>query len=406
MRVLMLAQFYPPIVGGEEHVVEALGIELARRGHRVAVATIQHPGLAEREEVDGVRVHRLRSVASTLPFLYTGARLHAPPAPDPALAWQLRRVLDVERPDIVHAHNWLVHSYLPLKRSAGVPLVLSLHDYSLVCSVKRLMRRGSPCSGPGILKCLRCSSDHYGAVKGAGVAALVGLAARPEDALIDEYVPVSHAVARHSRLHLRRTPHEVIPNFFSPPRAPPPPWTDQLPEGEFVLYAGDVSYEKGAGTLLRAFAGIARPPMPLVMIGRQLLHPASEEASGVTSIDPLGHGAVLEAFRRCALAVVPSLWPEPSGLVALEAMGMGKAVIASRTGGLPEIVVGGETGLLVGRDDADELRRALESLMADRRLRTRFGEAGRRRVAQHFSADAIVPRYERLYATVTGRPRG
>ncbi|HZA37320.1 MAG TPA: glycosyltransferase, partial [Vicinamibacterales bacterium] len=98
MRVLMVAQFYPPIVGGEEHAVEALSIELAQRGHRVAVATIQHPGLAEREEVDGVRVHRLRSVASTLPFLYTGARLHAPPAPDPALAWQLRRVLDVERP--------------------------------------------------------------------------------------------------------------------------------------------------------------------------------------------------------------------------------------------------------------------------------------------------------------------
>ena len=136
-------------MGGEEHVVQALGTELARKGHHIAVATVQHPGLAGREEVEGVQVHRLRSAASTLPFLYSDDRLHAPPGPDPALRWQLRRVLEVERPDIVHAHNWMVHSYLPLKLSAGLPLLLSLHDYSLVCSMKRLMRRGIPCNGPG-----------------------------------------------------------------------------------------------------------------------------------------------------------------------------------------------------------------------------------------------------------------
>jgi glycosyltransferase involved in cell wall biosynthesis len=86
-------------------------------------------------------------------------------------------------------------------------------------------------------------------------------------------------------------------------------------------------------------------------------------------------------------------------------MAMGKAVIATRTGGLPEIVLDGETGLLVGRDDVDDLQRALALLMTDRRLRTRFGEAGRQRVALHFTADAVVPRFERLYAAIAGRPR-
>jgi glycosyltransferase involved in cell wall biosynthesis len=403
MRVLMLSQFYPPIVGGEEHVVEALGIELARRGHQVSVATIRHPGLPPQEEVAGVRVHRLRSAVSSLRFLYSEDRLHAPPAPDPALSWQLRRVLDAERPDIVHAHNWMVHSYLPLKRSAGVPLVLSLHDYSLVCAMKRLMRQGRPCEGPSPVKCLRCAGDHYGAVKGAGVIAMMAATAWPEGALVDSFVPISHAVARGNRLHLRRTPYEVIPNFFSPPRGPQPSWIDALPAGEFVLYAGDVSYEKGAGTLLRAFARIERNTMPLVMIGRQFLEPVAEEASGrVVRIDPLDHFSVLEAFRRCAFAVVPSLWPEPSGLVALEAMAMGKAVIASRTGGLPEIVVHGETGMLVATGSVADLERALSALMADAALRTRLGEAGRRRVAEHFSPQAVVPRFEALYETVVG----
>ena len=399
----MLAQFYPPIVGGEEHVVESLSIELARRGHQLSVATIQHPGLPELEEVEGIRVYRLRSAVSALRFLYSDSRLHAPPGPDPALTWQLRRILRIEQPDVVHAHNWIVHSYLPLKLLAGAPLILSLHDYSLICAMKRLMRRGAPCDGPG-MRCLSCAGDHYGPIKGAGVAAMVGAASWPEAALIDALVPVSRAVADSCRLDRRRTPYEVIPNFFAPPRAPRARGLDQLPDGEFVLYAGDVSYEKGAGVLLRAFAGIEAPAMPLVMIGRQFLEQLPAAATPhVLRLDPLDHGSVLEAFRRCTLAVVPSLWPEPSGLVALEAMAMGKAVIASRTGGLPEIVDDGETGLLVKRGDVADLQRALTMLMADPALRARLGEAGRQRIERHFSPAAIVPRFEQLYEAAVGR---
>lgn len=401
MRILMLAQFYPPIVGGEEHVVEALAIELVHRGHQVSVATIQHGSLPPREDVEGVRVHRLRSAASAFGFLYSDNRLHAPPGPDPALLWGLRKMLESEKPDIVHAHNWMIHSYLPLKRSAGAPLILSLHDYSLVCSMKRLMRRGSPCGGPAAVKCLRCAGGHYGPIKGPAVASMIGVAARPEAARIDRYVAVSHAVANRNRLDRRSAPYEVIPNFFTPPRAPQPPWTDRLPSGEFILYAGDVSYEKGALALLRAFAAIQRRVMPLVMIGRQFLDHWPTNVPGVVRIDPLEHGSVLEAFRRCAIAVVPSLWPEPSGLVALEAMAMGKPVVASRTGGLPEIIVHGETGLLVDRGDIEDLRRALELLIADPMLRARLGETGRRRVARLFSPEVVIPRFEHLYATLT-----
>lgn len=400
----MVAQFYPPIVGGEEHAVEALATELAGRGHHVAIGTIAHPALPVANEPDGVRVHRLRSAASAVPFLYSDDRMHAPPAPDPRLTWQLRRVLEEERPDVVHAHNWMVHSYLPLKRSAGVPLVLSLHDYSLVCAMKRLMRRGQPCSGPGIPKCVACSVHHYGKVKGVGVAAMVAISARPEVVRVDRFVAVSQAVADRNGLERRGLEYEVIPNFYSPPRAPRPLRPDELPDGDFVLYAGDVSYQKGAALLLQAYARMARPTMPLVMIGRQFLELGPHELpSGVIRIDPLGHDSVMEAFRRCAIAVVPSLWPEPSGLVALEAMAMRRPVIASRTGGLAEIVVHEQTGLLVGCGDVGELQRALERLIADPPLRERFGAAGSERLAEHYSATVVVPLYERLYETMAGR---
>ena len=404
VRVLMIAQFYPPIAGGEEHAVAMLAAELARRGHHVAVATIHHPGMPEREEVDGVAVHRLRSSASALRVLYSADRLHAPPGPDPSLVRQLRRVLEIERPDIVHAHNWMVHSYLPIKRGSGAPLILSLHDYSLVCSTKRLMREGVPCEGPGIGKCLRCAGRQYGRVKGAAIASMVAASAWPEAALVDAYVAVSRTVAERNGLHRRSTPHEVIPNFFSAPTAARSLSVPALPAGGFILYAGDVSREKGADVLLRAYAGIESPVMPLVMIGRQLLE-ADEPGDGnrVIRIDRLDHASVVEAFRRCAIAVVPSVWPEPFGLVALEAMAMGRPVIASRAGGLPDIVADGESGLLVRPGDEEDLRQALALLMADGGLRARLGAAGLRRLEQYFSAGVVVPRFERLYERAISR---
>src|SRR5690242_20326627 len=116
MRVLMLSQFYPPTLGGEEQHVQALGKALAARGHSVAVATLGQRGLPEREQDGAVRVYRLQGAAQRIPWLYQeSVRRHTPPAPDPELTWRLRRVLAEERPAIVHAHNWLVHSFLPLK---------------------------------------------------------------------------------------------------------------------------------------------------------------------------------------------------------------------------------------------------------------------------------------------------
>lgn len=402
----MLAQFYPPIVGGEEHAVAALATELAGRGHDVAVATMHHPGLPEREDDGGVRVHRVRGAAARLPFLHSGARLHAPPAPDPVLARQLRRVVALERPDVVHAHNWIVHSYLPVKGRSEAPLVLSLHDYSLVCSTKRLMRDGAPCSGPGPVRCPVCAGRHYGALKGPAVATMLAATALPAAALVDAYVAVSEAVAQRTGLPRRRTPHEVIPNFFTPAPAPETPLGARLPAGDFVLFAGDVSHDKGAGVLLRALGGAQPSPMPLVLIGRQLLGTDPRSLpEHVVRLDPVDRASVLEAFGRCAIAVVPSIWPEPFGLVALEAMAMGKPVIAARSGALPDVVVDGETGLLVEPGDAAALRDAIMRLVADPQLRARLGDAGRRRVATHFSADVVVPRYERLYATTIARRR-
>lgn len=105
---------------------------------------------------------------------------------------------------------------------------------------------------------------------------------------------------------------------------------------------------------------------------------------------------MIEALRRSLFTVAPSLWPEPFGLVALEAAAAGKATIASNIGGLKDIIVDGETGLLVPPGDRPALTAAMQRLIADGDLRQRLGTAARERAAT-FSPAAIVPQFEAAY---------
>src|SRR6478752_905091 len=172
MRVLMLTQSYAPIVGGIGHMVESISLELAERGHEIAVATLRQPG-SEPSGSEKVPVFGLEMAVHRLPGLRLDEeRRHAPPAPDPRATRELRRLVDSFRPDVVHAHDWLVHSYLPLDRRSPVGLLLSMHDYGLTCPTMRFMHKGSVCSGPGPVKCFRCACDEYGSVAKGGSAAV------------------------------------------------------------------------------------------------------------------------------------------------------------------------------------------------------------------------------------------
>jgi len=395
----MLAQFFRPVVGGEERAVEDLSAGLVDRGHDVTVATLRLRDSAAREDLNGIRVRRVEGMVNRLERIYADERLHLPPFPDPGVVRALRRIVAEERPDVVHAHNWMVHSYLPLKRETKAPLVLSLHDYSLVCAQKRLMRQGSVCDGPRPLKCLRCATAHYGPAKGTLVAS--GLQATTPALLrrVDMYLPVSQAVAERLQLAARGVPHEVIPNLARPPHAGrvdvDQSHLDQLPSGDFILFLGDAVEDKGIHVLMQAYAMLDEPP-PLVIVGRSEDVPDSD---GVVRLGPLPHAAALEAARRALFLVVPSIVPETFGIAALEAMALGKPVVASRIGGLPELVVDGETGRLVPPGDARALATALEELVARPAARAAMGEAAKMR-AERFTPTEVLPRLERVYGSL------
>src|SRR5437016_1459362 len=94
MRILMLSQFYPPIIGGVEHHVRSLSIELVSRGHKVTVVTLRHQGQAEFESERGVQVYRIRSSMQRVPLFFSDSgRQYAPPFPDVESMLALRRII-------------------------------------------------------------------------------------------------------------------------------------------------------------------------------------------------------------------------------------------------------------------------------------------------------------------------
>jgi glycosyltransferase involved in cell wall biosynthesis len=396
MRIMMLAQSYSPIIGGEERVVEDLSRELARRGHDVSIATLRQPVGEPPENGDGVRVHTLRSSVYRVPRIHrdTGRR-HAPPAADPETVLDLRRVLQEERPEIVHAHNWLVHSFLPLNTASGPALAMSLHDYGLICPTKRLLYRHARCSGPGPVKCIDCAGHHYGSLKGVAVATGVRTSEPQLRRHVDLFLPVSRAVRRLCRLGPEDR-FEVIPNFIGelPRLDRTNELLDELPQEPFILFSGDITEDKGAHRLASVYSKLKDPP-PLVLIGRSYADEI-RRIPGIRVLGPWPHDLLIEALRRSLFTVAPSIWEEPFGLVALESGAAGKSIVASDIGGLRDIVVDGETGLLVPPDDADAWRAALERMISDDDLRNRLADAAARRAAE-FSPEAVVPKFEHAY---------
>jgi glycosyltransferase involved in cell wall biosynthesis len=399
MRIMMLADFYPPIVGGVEQHVRNLSIELAARGHNVSVVTLWHPGLAETEIDNGVRVYRVRGSVQRVASLFKDPdRRYAPPAPDPEVTWAMRRIVAREHPEIVHAHNWLVHSFLPLKLWSGARLVMTLHDYSLICARKTLLKQDGPCSGPGLGKCLSCSAGQYGLTRGAAIVlANRGLTPIARTA-VDLFLPVSQAVASAVGLPLSNQDFQVVPSFLADDHTPETaatPYLAQLPQEPYLLFVGALGRHKGIEVLLEAHAQLHAAP-PLVLIGQRMNDTPTEYPPNVVVLNDWPNFAVRRAWPGSLAGVVPSVWAEPFGMVALEAMAAARPVVASRVGGLSDLVVDGETGLVVPPNDPVALAHALERLIARPDLREHLGAAARRRVAA-FHADAVVPQIEGLY---------
>jgi alpha-maltose-1-phosphate synthase len=205
----------------------------------------------------------------------------------------------------------------------------------------------------------------------------------------------------------------VIHNGIDTEEYKPDPNTDVLerhgvdPETPYVIFVGRITHQKGLEHLLDAAPAIDQSAQLVLCAGA----PDTEEIGArVRSRIPklpraiwieemLPKPQVIQLLTHATVFVCPSIY-EPMGIVNLEAMACETAVVASRVGGIPEVVAEGETGYLVEPANAEELAARVNELLADPELARRFGLAGRKRAIEHFSWRAIAKRTAELYASL------
>jgi glycosyltransferase involved in cell wall biosynthesis len=321
---------------------------------------------------------------------------------NPWAAWRLRRILADFRPDVVHLREFLWQlSPLLLPVLRGVPTLLHVAAYKFVCPLAtKTLPDGGACRVRAGRACHRNGCLPLRAW--APMMAQMWLWRRWRGA-VGRVVTVSEAAKRVLVADgFERV--DVIPNVAVP--RPPRPGLDDRPVAAF---AGRLIPIKGADVLVRAFARVAErlPAARLVVAGdgveRARLEGLARDLGLADSVSFTGHlsRADMEARLSGAWAVVvPSCFEEPHANAATEAMMRGVAVVATRAGGLPEIVRDGETGLLVPPRDADALGDALARLLGDRDLAEALGRNARRAALARFGegawADAILAQYRLL----------
>jgi glycosyltransferase involved in cell wall biosynthesis len=372
------------------HVVASAGA-LARDGTQVLV-------LAARIESDtriaGVTLsHRPELLKSELPM---ESRLGE------ALAW---------RPDVAHLHQVDEPDVL-LALQAIAPVVISAHGYTACTSGVHHFGPGKECArahGPGCVpNLIACAHSR----DPRGLPGRYTHATRGLRALLQADLAVSYSSAVDRHLAANGVANRMVVPYF-------PTIATRVFDGQAdrrrVVFAGRVVPAKGATVLIRAakrvqgefvICGDGRQLAALRRLARRL-----GVADRVRFTGWLPPEELADELARASVVVIPSVWPEPFGLIGIEAHAAGRPVIASATGGVGDWLQDGVSGLMVEPGDARALARALTELLADPERQRRMGSAGKSSVDARFSAQqhlaALLEGYETARANWHARrPNG
>lgn len=392
MKILLIND-YGTASGGAELSTLRLRDALRRRGHDARVfASSARPG-AGRSFADYEcfgTIGRWRTMLQTV---------------NPSAALRLRQVICEFQPDVVDVRVFLTQLsplILPLLRN--VPSLHRVVWYRPVCPLgTKLLPNGEACEKRAGLACYR---SHCLPLRDWLPLMLQRWMWRRWLSAFNLFVANSHAVRRSLQAD-GIGPVEVVWHDV-PVRARRAP----LSSKPTVAFAGRLVWIKGVDVLLHAFGKVVKqiPDARLLIVGdgseKEILMKLVIELGLGSSVQLLGHLSACELERRLDGAwvqVVPSRWAEPFGIVAAEAMMRGAAVVASASGGLPEFVQHGKTGLLVPPGGVNELTQALLRLLIDRALAERMGEAGRELAMAQLSEPHVVDRFLSFYQLLCDR---
>ncbi len=414
MNILVPTDSFPPNAGGSGWSTYELVRGLRALGHRVLVVQPRpgtDAGVRERS-YDDFRVLEFGAAAPNLPFVrnyFKNERLHR------ALADFLEPLIERERIDLVHGQHVL--TALPSADAAhrrGVPAVCTVRDYWPVCYWSDLIHTedgAALCPGCSASMMATCIRPRAGVLWPAALPLIPYMRAnlarkRRGLASADAVIAVSSTIAADLRLRMPEiasTRLEVIPNPVDVTALRARAASTEPPiAGPYVLYLGKLAPNKGSSHLVAA-AERAELPWPLVIAGDGPDRPAIEAAAARSSRDIRLVGWVdrddaIAWMAHASALVFPSRGPESLSRVLIEASALGIPIAAMNTGGTPDIIEHGVTGLLSSTPEAlgDDLGR----LVRDADLRARLGAAAQDRARARFDGPVVMGRIARLYREI------
>lgn len=327
---------------------------------------------------------------------------------------RVRELIATEDPDLVHVHNlWMRLSPLPLRSAveARVPVVMTVHDYTWVCPRKWMITGDDrPCETGFSRSCAisDCRGSHEGR-RWLAYNALrwlkIGWHRRMLVRLVDRFVSPSRHLGRWMERSLGLQGVTHIPNFAEPPLVGP---AGPVERHSTLLFAGRLGREKGVDVLLRAMPKVLfhHPEARLVVAGDGPERPALERLASelglgreVSFEGALGPDVLGLRYAEAGLVVLPTLWMENCPVSVLEAFAHGRAVVATRIGGVPELVEDGTTGALFDRGDTSDLAERLSGLLADPQRIVEMGSNALAAWAESYTPERHAVRLRRFYDT-------
>lgn len=400
MKILLINKFLYPF-GGDAICTLLTGRLLSEKGHKLVFWGMEHP---ENQEypykelfVSCIDFNKpmglFQQVKSSLNVLYSFEAKN-----------KIKKLLKMETPDIVHLNNFahqISPSILDVFKKYKIPIVITLHDYKLICPVYTMLLNGKiceKCKNRKFYWCFfhRCTKNSY--LKSFLNVIEMYLHHRLLSIydLVDIFISPSKFLKEKVKEMGFRKAIICLPNFINK--------EDYVPNYNFnnktICYFGRLSKEKGLFTLIES---LKRIDVELKIIGDGPLNKDLKlrtQRGNLDNVKFLGYksGEELKNIIRNSIAVVlPSEWYENNPRTILEAFALGKPVIGSRIGGIPELVKDGETGLTFETGSADDLRKKISYLINNPHKAVKMGKNARNFVVENFNSENHYQELMKIY---------
>lgn len=402
MNILSVNKFYWK-KGGSEAVFFTEKELLEQHGHHVIPFSMQHPNNLDSEynryfvsEVDYTAGNKWDKLDAAFKIIYSFEAKQ-----------KMRHLLSEQKVELAHFHifqHQISPSVFGPLRDKNIPLVLTLHDLKPICPNYQMYVNGEVCE--------RCRGRKFyhaflnACTKGSKGKSLINTVEMYFHYLMGYYQNVDKYIAV-SQFHRQKMldngfkaeqiallPNSIDPNVFQ--------YSQQ--DDDYVIYVGRLSREKGVGTLLNAAALCPQVNIKIVGTGPEQEHLKSiAEQHSLSNVEFLGYKSgkeLIQLIAGASFSVITSIVYENCPMSILESMSMGKPVIGSEIGGIPELIQAGVDGYCYPSGNTEALAEKIQILWDDKNRRQEMGRMGREKIASDFNPEKHYETLHSIYQSV------